>query len=231
MNKSNIKERHQLIRLAKLNNRASDVLVVGESHYLFDKKIEDVDTSNFNEDWFHMQDEDFSEKYNFDDEHQAWIDTQGGFEGVYDEYKKGTPTRRPKKIMWITGRALASLEDDNFNSLNDKNQKVKIADNMKKYDFMNFYQRPELKTGKSINSKEVDNEIAWENFKKVVEENNYRKIVVLSKRVGNLIQHKLEEEQISIHNIGYFTHPAYVRQWGYYRPDNDYAKLIDFLQK
>lgn len=213
--------KEKLVTIASINKNA-EYLVVGESHYFNDLLLNN-DNDTIIDDWYSLTSQDFIYKYNISDEHIKWFDTQWLFEDVYDKYKKGQPVDRSKEIIWILGRALC--QHQGLTNISKEN----ISNKMQLYDFTNYYVRPSLKTGKQINDCLIDKDQAWKNFNNIIEKGKYKKIFILSAKVGKQLLIHLSVEEIEENNIILLTHPASVKGWGYKNSEGFYQKLLDNL--
>lgn len=210
-----------LIQIASLGNTPSKYLVVGESHYFNSEELTDFSDNIIINDWYQLSIKEFCDKYGISDEHRHWFDTQWLFEHCHERYSNGNSTDRSKVVFWIVGRALA----DDQKHIPTRQE---IAAQMANYDYMNYFQRPELKKGKSIGLEEINCIVAWDNFQNVVipaiESNEYAKAFILSRKVYCEIEDKIRDLDIYDRIID-LSHPNYRKMWGY-KSDNDYRRVV-----
>lgn len=135
------------------------ILLVGESHYL-----ESCDTSKFSkpEEWYHTP----FEAYQFD--------YPGNFNTRYVIHKYLIKDRSRSHSMF-RNPAKTLIEAWNLTNVDDSEAFCAFA-------FMNYFQRPEVKTGQSIKIEKNDEDVAFKTFCRVVDILQPQMIVVLSQK-------------------------------------------------
>lgn len=159
------------------------ILLLGESHYL---DSEEDESAKKMENWYGTQ----TENYNF-----KWpvnLDTRS----VVNNYLN---CRRSKAHSMFRKPAEALIKAWNLNDVNDSEAFTSFA-------FMNYFQRPEANTGKSIDLNEEDKTVAYETLNKVIKIIEPKLILFLSKKAYDSYKGssggKVDE------NIKYVYHPT-----------------------
>lgn len=159
------------------------ILLVGESHYL-----ESCDTSKLSkpEDWYHTP----FEAYQFD--------YPGNFNTRYVIHNY-LVKHRSKGHSMFRNPAKSLIEAWNLNNVDDSEAFCAFA-------YMNYFQRPEAKTGQSIDAKAIDKSVALETFCRVVDILKPRMIVVLSQK--SYEAYFLGEKNSDFQIVEYTAHPT-----------------------
>lgn len=234
------------IKIASLNNsikKSDKFLVVGESHYFNTEFINAnnvaKDLDQFINDWYTIDIDEFCGKYLIDrkkedngdvvsdpdyDSHKNWFKTQVTFEDSRSDFGN-----KAKEVNRVVARAYLQIAKNSGLEIAD--ERNFIEDSMEKYDFMNYFQRPELNKGRSIKNSSQDGDVAWKNMLQIIENDEYKGIIVLSKKVGYEIQRRLKKNNMtSPKNIYYLSHVNYYRAWNRERGES-WLSLINILEE
>lgn len=166
------------------------ILLIGESHYL---KKQYGEQTNFLESWY----KNYTHQFQWNDASDtSWFDTRG----VVNDYRvrnhlKGYMIfRKPSKI--IRGCIFENYGID----LSD-------FDAFRCCSFLNYYQRPELKTGESIANNHEDDINAFETLRRVIEILKPTLVIFLSKKAY------VSYQRVHSSNFFCFYHPN-SKYWG-----------------
>jgi hypothetical protein len=166
------------------------ILLIGESHYL--KKYYGEQT-DFLEGWY----EKYTHQFQWNDESDtSWFNTRGVVNDfrVRNHLKGYIIFRKPSKIIRECIYENYGIELSDF-------------DAYRCCSFLNYYQRPELKTGESIANNHEDDINAAETLKRVIEILKPIQVIFLSKKAFESY-HRLNSSDYS-----YFYHPN-SKYWG-----------------
>ena len=161
----------------------TQILLVGESHYLDPDENEDA---KIMENWYHMPTEHYKFKYPDN------INTRK----VIHNY---LTLRRSKAHSMFRNPAKALIEAWELDDVNDSEAFTAFA-------FMNYFQRPEASSGKSINLIEGDETKSFENLNSVIEILDPAIVLFLSKKAfdsyKNCVKGRIDSR------ITYVSHPT-----------------------
>ena len=175
------------------------ILILGESHYLDPNENEDAKKNMKH--WYHMP----TEQYHF--QYPNYFDTRS----VVGSY---LTLRRSKAHSMFREPAKALIEAWDLLDVNDSEAFTAFA-------FMNYFQRPEVSSGKTIALTEEDKDQAFAHLNKVVQILEPVKVVFLSKKSFDAYASALDPR------ISYTNHPT-SKHWN---GPNGKEKLIDIFKK
>ena len=177
------------------------ILLLGESHYL---DSEEDETAKKMENWYSTHTKDFKFKY------PENLDTRL----VINNYLN---CRRSKAHSMFRKPAEALIEAWNLYDVNDSEAFTSFA-------FMNYFQRPEANSGKSINLNEEDKTVAYETLNKVIKIIEPKLILFLSKKAYD--SYKESSGGNVGENIKFVYHPTSK----FWNEDNGNDKAVQYFK-
>jgi hypothetical protein len=201
------------------------LIVVGESHY-FQLPEEYEKTYNPN-DWYRLNDSQFVAKYHIADG-TVWFNTRFLVKRTVDKLQNNENpkivmfTKIPKLMAYYPSKTEPSYE--------------KIAENLNKIIYFNFFGRPSEKKTSTIKQDDMDDNSSFCRFIEILKNHPHDYVMILSKKSSKIIKQefanaKKEKDRIIPSNILFLDHTRYRAGWNNEKPGRSLKKIIDIMNK